>query len=289
MRFTSDDYYAILSVSHDAGKEEIKRAYRKLALEYHPDRNPGNPEAEERFKKISEAYAVLIDPEKRAEYDRLRNLSSRMRGDDRTYGERFSYSQEDLFQNLFSNPETIDLFRELQEELARMGVRFDEHFFNHIFFGGRSILLGGFIFGPMYIRYGNKGTPRNNFEKIRIDDFLNKDQKPSILGKGLRLLGSVGKKIGSLFLEKSGFNLPAPNPTSPDLTLDIFIPPEVATTGGDITVRLPHFENAKTVSVKIPSGIRDGIKIRLKGMGHSLTSNGERGDLYLRVKITQNN
>ncbi|PMP96924.1 MAG: molecular chaperone DnaJ [Thermodesulfobacterium geofontis] len=63
------DYYAILGVPRDATQEEIKRAYRRLALKYHPDRNPGNKEAEEKFKEISEAYEVLSDPEKRAIYD----------------------------------------------------------------------------------------------------------------------------------------------------------------------------------------------------------------------------
>ncbi|WP_117238018.1 DnaJ C-terminal domain-containing protein [Thermus sediminis] len=64
------DYYAILGVSREATQEEIKRAYRKLALEYHPDRHPGDKAMEERFKEINEAYAVLSDPEKRAQYDR---------------------------------------------------------------------------------------------------------------------------------------------------------------------------------------------------------------------------
>ncbi|AFV77070.1 DnaJ-class molecular chaperone with C-terminal Zn finger domain [Thermus oshimai JL-2] len=64
------DYYAILGVSREATQEEIKRAYRQLALKYHPDRNPGDKAAEERFKEINEAYAVLSDPERRAQYDR---------------------------------------------------------------------------------------------------------------------------------------------------------------------------------------------------------------------------
>ncbi len=64
------DYYAILGVSREATQEEIKKAYRRLALQHHPDRHPGDKEAEERFKEINEAYAVLSDPEKRAQYDR---------------------------------------------------------------------------------------------------------------------------------------------------------------------------------------------------------------------------
>ncbi|MDE3006576.1 MAG: DnaJ domain-containing protein, partial [Gemmatimonadota bacterium] len=64
------DYYQLLGVSREAGSEEIKKAYRKLALEYHPDRNQGSKEAEERFKEVTEAYEVLRDSEKRAMYDR---------------------------------------------------------------------------------------------------------------------------------------------------------------------------------------------------------------------------
>ena len=86
------DYYKILGVSRDASQEEIKRAFRELALKYHPDRNPGDPHAEEKFKEINEAYQVLGDPRKRAEYDRM--LEGRSSGVDFV---------EDLFETLFED------------------------------------------------------------------------------------------------------------------------------------------------------------------------------------------
>src|SRR5919201_6353352 len=68
---TNRDYYEVLGVSRQASDQEIKSAYRKLALQHHPDRNPGNHEAEENFKEAAEAYSVLSDPQKRAQYDRF--------------------------------------------------------------------------------------------------------------------------------------------------------------------------------------------------------------------------
>ena len=64
------DYYELLGIGREAGEQEIKSAYRKMALKYHPDRNPDNPEAEEKFKLAAEAYSVLSDPQKRSTYDR---------------------------------------------------------------------------------------------------------------------------------------------------------------------------------------------------------------------------
>ena len=66
---TKRDYYEILGLSRDAGDDDVKKAYRKLAMQYHPDRNPGDKEAEERFKEASEAYEILKDPQKRQRYD----------------------------------------------------------------------------------------------------------------------------------------------------------------------------------------------------------------------------
>ncbi|HBE44443.1 MAG TPA: molecular chaperone DnaJ, partial [Deltaproteobacteria bacterium] len=91
--------YEILNVSPDASEEELKKAYRKLALKYHPDRNPGNKEAEEKFKEINQAYEVLCDREKRLRYDRFGTI------DETTSPFDFGFTRnfDDLFNDLFSD------------------------------------------------------------------------------------------------------------------------------------------------------------------------------------------
>ena len=91
------DYYKILGVSKNASQEEIKKAYRKLALQYHPDKNKGNKSAEEKFKKINEAYAVLSDKEKRQQYDQFGSTGFHQR-----------FSREDIFRNF----DLGDLFKD---------------------------------------------------------------------------------------------------------------------------------------------------------------------------------
>ena len=92
------DYYKILSVPENAVDAEIKKSYRKLALEHHPDHNKNDPNSEEKFKQITEAYGVLIDPLKRKEYDRFRadHLAGRF-----NESSHFRYSQQDIFEEMF--------------------------------------------------------------------------------------------------------------------------------------------------------------------------------------------
>jgi molecular chaperone DnaJ len=105
------DYYAILGVRRDATQEEIKRAYRRLALEYHPDKHPGNKEMEERFKEINEAYAVLSDPQKRAAYDRGQEVG------EFSWADLFSLFEEVFGARPARTPRGEDLEAEVEVEL----------------------------------------------------------------------------------------------------------------------------------------------------------------------------
>ncbi|MBN2222434.1 MAG: DnaJ domain-containing protein, partial [Vallitaleaceae bacterium] len=111
---TKRDYYKVLGVKKDASQDEIKKAYRKLALQYHPDRNQSNKEAEEKFKEVSEAYAVLSDQKKRQEYDNFGHTGFRRR-----------YTQEDIFKGF----DISDIFKD-----AGFGT---EDIFSTLFGGGR--------------------------------------------------------------------------------------------------------------------------------------------------------
>src|SRR5512139_1561909 len=136
---TNDDYYRLLGVSKSATETEIKKAYRKLALQHHPDRNPGDKGAEEKFKKINEAYAVLSDKEKRAQYDRFGSAGFHQR-----------FSQEDIFRGF----DVGDIFKD-------MGFG-SEDIFSRLFGGG----------GRRSPGYGTGFGGRTRSGQVNIEDLF---------------------------------------------------------------------------------------------------------------------
>jgi curved DNA-binding protein CbpA len=281
-KFYYKDYYKTLGVNREAGAEEIKKAFRQLALQCHPDRNPGDKNAEDRFKEVSEAYGVLIDPEKRRSYDLIQQG-----GAGAAAGSGFRYTQEDIFGDMFRNPGASDIFADLNREFSRMGLRFDQQFFDHLFFGGRGIFFGGVIFGgPDGIRMESfdrrtgfsSQTVRNSIpimEQIFIP--------PGVGIKG-RILSWAGKKVFGFLLRKfmGGVNEQG-NKSDLDIAFALRLDPGEASApeNKEISYRLDG--KSEKVLVKIPSGVRDGMVLRLRGKGRR--QGEEAGDLYLKVKL----
>ncbi len=277
MNPASKDYYHILGISSEATDAEIKKAFRKLAMEFHPDRNKEDPRAEEKFKEVSEAYGVLSDPSKRREYDLFR--SGMFSGKAGSSG--FQYSQEDIFNNMFRNASARDIFNELNREFNRRGYRSGSSFFGSILFGGAAGGLGRilqFIPGPL-----------------------------GRLGLGLRIIQTVGS---SLFMlkkmrdqQKQGAtNFQEPKqpsvldalknlitPTGPvkqdedplNVCLKLKINQSEATSGVKKTISYHAGDKQERLAVVVPAGTASGNKLRIKGKGKK--SGDKRGDLIIVV------
>ena len=280
--FYTKDYYRILGVSREASPEEIKKAFRQLALQCHPDRNPGNQNAEERFKEVSEAYGVLIDPEKRQRYDLIRE-----RGSGASAGPGFRYTQEDIFGDMFRNPGSSDIFAELNREFARMGFRFDSQFFDHLFFGGRGVFFRGVIFGgPGGIRMESFDPQGGFFSQTARNSIPLMEQIFIPRGMGIkgRLVSWAGRKLFGFFLKKLLGQGGEPVENS-DLDLAFALPLGREETSAPAVKEVSYRLDGKTetLRVKIPPGVRDGMMLRLRGKGKR--QGQSVGDLYLKVKL----
>jgi curved DNA-binding protein len=276
------DYYKILGVSQEAAPEEIKKAYRQLALKFHPDRNPGDLQAEEQFKEISEAYGILMDPEKRKHYDFISQtpLGGGGRPD-------FSYTQEEIFRDIFSNPQASDVFSELGREFGRMGFRFDERFFDHLFFGGRGFFF--IIGGPGGFRYSSSGGPQD--QSRNAAEVFSPLLGNILVPRGVTLKGRVAswvfRKGLGYFLRRL---LPNAFPSAPagdnplDLTYAIAHSREEVSKATTKELSFQRNGKQEKLLVKIPAGIRDGTLLRLRGRGKN--QGGKAGDLYLKIHLT---
>lgn len=281
------DYYQILCISPEATQEEIKKAYRKLALETHPDRNPGDRGAEERFKQINEAYVVLSDSGKRSQYDQYRRAGTQP-GTGPARG--FGYSQEDLFREFFASGQARDIFREMEREFSRAGIRFDPAFMNSLFMGGSFLLRPGRV----VIRYGKAPGWQQNNSRSDAPSEQQSSKPGSFLFPGLSLLGKMGKAAGGYLLNK----VLGVKPAGPQIlggngktsakasTYTLSITTLQAQMGSTVKISLPQYGGGKQFSVRIPAGVKDGTKLRLKDIGNMFPDQPPQGsDLYIILKV----
>jgi DnaJ-class molecular chaperone len=247
------DYYKVLGVKPDADIKTIKEAYRGLALKYHPDRNKNNPDHIDQMKIINEAYAVLSHPEKRQEYDILRN--------------RFGFTAYNRFRNKHSEQDIFrdsDIFSVFEEISRGFGLRGYEEIFKEFYgtgyrkfeFQQPGFFAKGFVFSGPFL---GKKQQKN----------LNQSQSYPF-GKISRYLF---KKLTGAEMTKNG----------DDIYDVIHLSPEKAREGGPYA--FSHHKRSKKLVVKIPPGIRENQRIRLANMGEKGKGTGKSGDLYLTVKI----
>ncbi|WP_405102147.1 molecular chaperone DnaJ [Micromonospora sp. NBC_01412] len=273
------DYYATLGVQKSASPDEIKKSYRKLARESHPDHNPGEPQAEERFKAVSEAYAVLGDEAKRREYDEMRSLFGsgafrrNARGAGGPGGQPFDVS--DMFGGAAGGGD------------RRFGGAGFQDLFSSIFSGG------GAAGGPSRPRGPAKGRDIETEVALDFDDAVRGVTLPLTLrapgicdichGSGAKpgtqpVTCQVCHGAGVTTRNQGSFSLSEPCRNCQGVgTVVEEKCPECHGTGGVTKTR--------TLNVRFPAGVADGQRIRLAGRGEPGERGGPAGDLFVQVKV----
>ncbi|QNU67721.1 DnaJ domain-containing protein [Ruminiclostridium herbifermentans] len=281
-----NDYYSALGLEKNASQDEIKKAYRKLAKKYHPDVNPGNKKAEEKFKQISEAYEVLSDPEKRKKYDAFGNATNFTNGydfDPSQFGRNVRYeyrtsgsSNRSDFFNMFFGENGFD-FESIFSNIGASSRR------KNYSYNGEDIetqieltIEEGFKGSEKRITLKNqKGDKSLTF---KVPKGVRDGEKIRLNGQGEH--GVNGGKNGDLYLvvklkPNDKFAIEGNN-----LTTSLDIMPWEAALGGEKTVETLDGK----ILIKIPAGIQTDSKIRIQGKGYT-DRNGVRGDLYIKVRI----
>jgi len=255
----SDDYYAILGVSRDASAEEIKKAYRRAAIQYHPDRNPGDADAEAKFKQCAEAYEVLADPDKRARYDRFGKAGLRGAG-----------------VHDWAHADVHDIFS-MFEEVFGFGDLFGG-------FGGRRARRAG----------PEPGQSLRCTIDVTLEEVLNGTDKTVRLTRRelCEACGGTGSASGKRQrcpacrgrgqVQQGGgfFRIVRPCPQCGGTGSIVSDP--CPTCGGS------RFVNRKrTIDVAVPPGVEDGQRIRYAGQGDAGQPGAPRGDLFAVVRVQE--
>ncbi|HLE15944.1 MAG TPA: J domain-containing protein [Anaerolineales bacterium] len=296
------DYYKILGVDRKANEGEIKRAYRKLALLYHPDRNAGDKQAEEKFKEINEAYQVLSDSEKRARYEELGESYSRWQQRGGAPG-GFDWDEWYSAQAQGRGPRTGGVRVEvgdLGDIFGQAGAGDFSEFFRRIFGGMPDV-------DPIYRSEGRKSTRRRPTESYQQpvtislqEAFQGTTRRIEVDGRQLEVKIPPGSRTGTKVRVAEALTTSPDTPKSDlylviqvaddprferkgdDLHTDIPVDLFTAVLGGTVTV--PTLSG--DVVLTIPAGTQNGQSFRLSGRGMPhLRNPQERGDMYVRVSV----
>jgi curved DNA-binding protein len=267
------DYYQTLGVPKNASEADIKRAYRKLARNYHPDRNPGDKKAEDRLKAINEAYEVLGDPEKRRKYDQLGSRYQewqRMGGDPRGFdwGQAGGVNVDDLFGGGFS-----DFFTSIFGGGAGRGRRANVR--------GRDVEQNVDVSLEEAFHGATLSFQKNGRQlEVKIPPGVKTGSKVRVAGEGGAGLG--GAPGGDLYLVVNVRPHPRFKREGDDLSVEQPVDLYTALLGGETAV--PTLDG--TLSLKIPPETQDGrtFKLRGQGMPH-LRDPQTRGDLLVKVHV----
>lgn len=246
-----EDYYDILGVSKSASDSEIKKAYRKQALKYHPDKNPGDSEAEEKFKKAAEAYEVLSDSDKRARFDQFGHQAFDGAGGFGGGG----MNMDDIFSQFG------DIF----------GGAFGGGFGGFGGGGGRRVAKGSNL--RIRVILTLEEIANGVEKKIKVK---RKVQAPGTTYKTCPTCNGTGQvtKIANTILGRMQTSSPCPTCGGAGQTIDKL------GSGGDSQGMIAKEE---TVSVKIPAGVVDGMQLKVTGKGNDAPGNGIAGDLLVLI------
>ena len=259
------DYYEVLGINKSSSKDEIKKAYRKSALKYHPDKNKGDKSAEEKFKEASEAYHVLSDDTRKANYDRFGHAAFQGAGGQEGFSNfDFSSSFSDIFEDIFGD------FGDFGFETSRRSRR------------GRA---------------SNRGNDLRYDVSIDLDDAFTETEKQInyTTYRKCKTCSGSGAKSGSKPSACSYCGGQGQVRSSQGFFTVQQTCPECGGEGEKITnpcnncSGVGRTQSHESVSVKIPKGVDDGTRIRLAGKGEAGDRGGSNGDLYLFVSIEPHN
>jgi molecular chaperone DnaJ len=268
MAMAEKDYYSVLGVSREAGADEVKKAYRKLAMQFHPDRNPDNPDAEKKFKEINQAYDVLKDPEKKAAYDRFGHAAfeAGMGGGGGAGGGpgNFGFGAAGFD---FGNSSFSDIFDDLFGELG--GRRR----------GGKASLRGGDLRYNLEISLEEAFKGKQQSIKITAPVTCetchgtgSADKSPAIACAACGGGGKVRMQQGFFTIERTCSKCQGTG--------------QVVTNPCKTCEGLGRTRGTKTLNVTIPAGVEEGTRIRVANEGEAGLRGGPAGDLYIFVSIT---